>query len=55
MAITENFLGKVSEKLKPVEPYVDLVLIGFAIICILGIVFLKPEHKTLLVAYLILP
>ena len=46
---------EIAEKLKPLEPYASLVLIGFAALCILAAIYLKPEHKTLMATYLILP
>jgi len=46
---------KIAEGLTPVEPYINLVLFGIAVLCILAVFYLKSEHKLLFSAFLISP
>jgi len=46
---------EIAKGLKPVEPYIDMVLIGIAILCTLAVFNLKSEYKLLFAAYLISP
>jgi hypothetical protein len=46
---------EIAKGLSPVEPYINLVLIGIALLCILAIFYLKSEHKLLFSAFLISP
>jgi len=46
---------EIAKGLKPIEPVIDIVLIGIAILCVLTVFRLKSEHKLLFTAYLISP